>query len=185
METNCKIIRKTRVRAGDGVKFLLLFVQATLMVVLSYDMWKSILNAFNYNNWRLYDPLQVTAGIIGATFIILLVIRLLLFFLDLAIWRMCGIEILEIDSIGIRYIKKGRLIKQTIYIPIENVLSISTTEYKKKYIDIEDDQGRITIEYKRFIFGLKFITQINLGTKFSNEDIDNILSVYSSIKNGS
>ena len=172
MGINCKIEHRVRMRLGDGLLLCGVFINLSLMIILGYDMWNPILF---YRDKR----------IILSVLLILSVVRILLYFLDITIWRMCGIEILEIDSTGIRYIKKGRLIKQTTYIPIENVLSINTCEYKKSRNNIDDDQGNIIISYKSFIFGIEFAKYLNLVSQFSNEDIDNILSVYSSIKKGS
>lgn len=168
METNCKIERKVKLRMGDGLVLWGCFVNMTIIIVGTYDMWKSILIHMN----------------ILSVIIILLVIRVWLYFFDTATWRIFGVERIEINPLGVTYVKKKRLIKQRTFIEMKNIVSITKSEIKERFFvpNTEDDKGRIQITFMRKLFCFRLLDQINIGSQFSDSEVDKLLSVYSNIK---
>ena len=171
MEINFKIERRVKLRIGDGLLLLGVFVNLLFMIICGYNMWKPILF---YRDKR----------IVLSVFLIVLVIRVLLYFLDTAIWRICGEEYVELNTDGITYIKKKRLIKQKIHIGIKNIISIKRNVSKTKFItsNIEDDIGKVQIAFIRYFLGVRIIDQIDVGCQFSDCEVDRLLSAYSNIK---
>lgn len=169
METKCKIERKERMRFDDGMHYCFVFIISIIMIIISYDMWKYLLF---YRDSR----------IILSAVTILLVLRMLLYFLDTAIWRFVGVERVEINPLYIRYTQK-RLVKRVLYIKTKDIISIKKNkEAKRAILSIEDDEGRLLITFRRSLLCFSFNDQIDIGSQFSDSDIDKLLSVYSNIK---
>lgn len=171
MEIKCKIESRVRLRMVDGLLLLVAFVNLLLMIILSYDMWKPMLF---YRDKRIFLSICL----------ILLVVRVLLYLLDTAMWRIFGVEYVEVNSQGIVYIKKKRLIKQKIHIEIRDIISINKNVVKRKFIisNTEDDKGRVQIAFIRNYFCFSIKDQIGIGSQFTDNEIDKLLSAYSSIK---
>ncbi len=171
MEMYCKIEHNVRLRMGDGLLLLGVFANSLLMIILGYDMWKSMLFC---KDWR----------IIISILLMLLVALFLLYFLDKAIWRIFGVECVVINSQGILYVKKGRLIKQKTFIKTEDVISITKNKVKKKFAttNIEEDKGKVQIVFMRKIICFRLLDQIDIGSQFSDMQIDKLLSAYSNLK---
>lgn len=170
MEINYKIERKVRLRFDDGMLYCFVFVISLIMIILGYDMWKYILY---YRDGRIF----------WSALVVLLVLLMLFYFLDTAIWRFCGVECIEITPLYVCYTQKKRLVKRICYINIKDVISIKINDKAKRAIlSAEDDGGRLSIKFRRSLLCFSFYDQIDIGSQFSDSDIDKLLSVYSSIK---
>lgn len=171
MESNCKIEHRVRMRMGDGLLLCGVFINLLIMIILGYGIWKPIL---------FYRDIRIVLSLL----LILLIVRVLLYFLDIAIWRIFGVELVEINSVGIRYEKRNRLIKQNTFIDIKNVLSIKSHKHSNGIAlsNIEEDKGKIQIYFMRRLFYFQFIDYIDCGSQFSDAEVDKFLARYYSIK---
>lgn len=111
MEINYKIERKVRLRFDDGMLYCFVFAISLIIIIMGYDMWKYLLY---YRDSRIF----------WSAIVILLVLLILFYFLDTAIWRFCGVECIEITPLYVRYTQKKRLAKRTLAIKVKDVISI-------------------------------------------------------------
>ena len=166
------IQRKVRPRVCHGLMFLGVFANLMFMIISGYDLWSYLLT---YRDVRL----------VVSVLIILLVLRILLYFLDNAIWRIWGVESLEINADHLLFVKKGRLLKRKLYIPMDRILSVERTGYEdvKAHNNLEDDKGKILIVFRRKIFGFHFTDQYDVGSNFTEEDVDEVLTTFEMMRN--
>ena len=170
MEIKYKIEKPIRLRFDDGVLYCFVFANALIMIILSFDMWKHILY---YRDGRLCC----------SALVILLVLSVLFYFLDTAIWRFCGVECIEITPLYICYAQKNRLARRVLFIKIRDVISIKKNDKAKRAIlSVEDDSGRLIIIFKRSLLCFSFNDQIDIGSQLSDSEIDKLLSTYSNIR---
>ena len=173
METNYKIERKVRQRSIGGFCFGVTFANLSLIVlIIGCEWWNSLLIAQGVT-------------LVLSVLIILLVLRILLYFLDNAIWRIWGVESLEINADHLLFVKKGRLLKRKLYIPMDRILSVERTGYEdvKAHNNLEDDKGKILIVFRKKIFGFHFTDQYDVGSNFTEEDVDEVLTTFEMMRN--
>lgn len=167
METECKIERKIRMRFDDGMHYCFIFIISLTMIILSYDMWKDI-----FKDSRIFLT----------SLIILFVLIMLFYLLDTAIWRFGGIESVEITPLYVRYTQK-RLINRVFLIKIKDIISIKKNDKAKHAkLSIEEDGGRLSITFRRSFLCFSLNDEIDIGSQFSDCEIDKLLSVYSNVK---
>ena len=167
MESSITVTHRVNLRMGEGLLFFVVFVNLLFIIILGYDMWKPILF---YRDER----------ILLSLFTIFLVLSVLLYFLDTAIWRVFGVELVEINSHEFLYVKKNRLIMRKSHIQLGDIKSINKNvdSCSSFLFNTEDAKGRIEIIFKRKFFCFRYIDRIDVGSQLTDGEIDKVLSFY-------